>query len=69
MAAYVKHGDQIVLSLSKGEASALLALVIVGERTAARHTANHSVVAARDRAVKALETACEPGSRSGAAIQ
>lgn len=70
MAAYVKHGDQIVLALSKGEAAALLDVVLAGEEELARRPApNNSVSAARNRAVRALETACEASSRSGAAIQ
>lgn len=69
MAAYVKHGDQVVLSLSKGEAAALLELALAAEDRAARHSVNPMVAAARNRAVRALETACQPGSRSGAAIQ
>lgn len=69
MAAYVKHGDQIVLSLSKGEAAALLELALNGEDRAATNSCNPSVSSARNRAVRALETACQPGSRSGAAIQ
>lgn len=68
MAAYVKHGDQIVLSFTKGEASALLEVVTLGEGRAIESAKNPSVAAARYRAIRALETACEPGSRSGAAI-
>lgn len=68
MAAYVKHGDQIVLALSKGEASALLEIALDGEKAASKVMTNNAVRHARDRALRALEIACEPGSRSGQAI-
>lgn len=69
MAAYVKQADQVVLILSKAEANALLSLAAYAVDEEAVETRNHSVIEAQRRAFKALEIACEPGSRSGAAIQ
>ena len=69
MAAYVKQGEQIVLLLSKAEATALLSLAAWAVDSEAVETKNHSVIEAQRRAFKALEIACEPSSRSGAAIK
>lgn len=68
MSAYVKQGDQIVLLLSKAEAKALLSLAAYAVDEEAVETRNHAVIEAQRRAFKALEIACEPSSRSGAAI-
>jgi len=68
MAAYVKQSDQVVLILSKAEANALLSLAAYAVDEEAVETKNHSVVEAQRRAFQALEVACQPGSRMGAAI-
>ena len=69
MAAYVKQADHVVLILSKAEAKALLDLATWAFDRGAVLSKNNSVVEAQDRAFKALDVACNPGSRSGAAIQ
>lgn len=73
MAAYVKQHDQIVLILSKAEASALNDRILRtqdGWKVAAdAFPQNGMKASALDRAQRALSVACEPGSRSGAAIQ
>ncbi len=69
MAAYVKQADQVALILSKAEASALLELALNGEDKAATEAVNNSTASARNRAVRALEVACNPGSRVGAAYE
>ena len=72
MAAYVKQGDNIVLLLSKAEANALCdfgAAAFLRECEEGATKRNPMTEAAFDRAWRALETACEPSSRSGAAIQ
>ena len=73
MAAYVKQQDQVVLILSKAEALALKDRL---DRTqegwdvvVELFPSNNSTAAALDRAQRALAVACEPSSRSGAAIQ
>ena len=68
MAAYVKQGDQIVLILSKAEGVALRDLATYAEAAIAEESTNPSTNAARDRAVRAICVACEPGSRSGATV-
>lgn len=70
MAAYVKHGDQIVLALSLGEAQALRDAALTGESEYRdNQKLNPQTAAALDRATRAISTACERSSRSGAAIQ
>jgi hypothetical protein len=69
MAAYVKQAEQIVLIFSKAEANALLDLALVGADRMGQNPVNGSTADARIRSVKALEVACTPSSRSGAAIQ
>jgi hypothetical protein len=73
MAAYVKQQDQIVLILSKAEATALNERIRITDGDAQEvydaMPLNTSTAAALDRAQRALSVACEPGSRSGAAIQ
>lgn len=69
MAIYAKQADQIVLVMSKAEANALLALATYAVDLEKVETKNHSVIEAQRRAFTALETACNPSSRSGAAIQ
>jgi hypothetical protein len=69
MSAYVKNGDTIALLLSIAEATALRDLAnrkMSGWQNLG--TGNNQTLAAQDRAVRALETACERGSRSGARI-
>lgn len=69
MAAYVKQGDQIVLLLSRAEAQALRDLALYAEHALADDVINKQTKLAADRASRALSIACEPSSRSGAAIQ
>ena len=69
MAAYVKQADQVVLIMSKAEAIALLNLAAYAVDKGVKLSTNNSVVEAQDRAFRALDVACNPGSRSGAAIQ
>lgn len=69
MSAYVKHGDQVVLIFSKAEANALLDVVVAGDDSLSEIPANGATIDARRRAVRAVETACEKSSRTGAAIQ
>lgn len=69
MSAYAKIGDHVVLALTLAEAQALLKLVEYGVswRMATADKLGNSVqLAAEERAVRALETSCQPGSRSGA---
>jgi len=68
MSAYVKQGDQVVLLLSRAEANALLSLAAYAVDREEVETKNHSVIEAQRRAFRALEIACDAGSRSGAAI-
>lgn len=68
MAAYVKQADQVVLILTKAEASALRELALRGKSEEQIEPLNPSTESAQDRAFRTLEIACEPGSRSGAAI-
>jgi len=73
MAAYVKQADQVVLILSKAEATALNDRLMRTQEEAeisfGLEPSNNSTAAALDRARRALDTACNPSSRSGAAIQ
>ena len=69
MAAYVKQGDSIVLMLSVGEAMALRDAAIHADESGYFKNQNNSPAQARKRATKALEVACERGSRSGARIE
>lgn len=68
MAAYVKQADQVVLILSKAEANALRDMAEFADAHCPPRP-NNSTAEARSRAYRAICTACEPGSRSGAAIQ
>jgi Arc/MetJ family transcription regulator len=73
MAAYVRQQGQIVLILSKAEATALQERIEITEDAAQEvyeiARLNGEKSAALDRAKRALSIACEAGSRSGAAIQ
>ena len=69
MAAYVKQADQICLALSKAEAEALCAVVHAQLERRASGPKNPSVASAEDRAIRALETSLQTGSRMGAAFQ
>jgi len=69
MAAYVKQADQVVLIMSKEEATALLNLASYAIDKGVKLSTNNSVLEAQDRAFRALDVACNQGSRSGAAIQ
>ena len=75
MAAYVKQADQVVLILSKAEATAFNEFIgfmqewVDQEEVEIPPRVNHEKEKARDRAIRALDVACNPGSRSGAAIQ
>lgn len=73
MAAYVKQADQVVLILTKAEATALNNRLVEADQSCEdeelAEPINNSTAAALDRARRALSVACEPGSRSGASIQ
>ena len=69
MAAYVKQADQICLALSKAEAEALCAVVHAHLDQRSSGPKNPSVASAEERAVRALETSVQRGSRMGAAFQ
>lgn len=75
MAAYVKQADQVVLILTKAEATALRDLMTFAHDYARKieHSRGQPVTGqvahARERACRALSIACEPGSRPGASIK
>lgn len=73
MAAYVKQADQFVILFSKAEAKALCDFIrrakVTIDRDFETDELNNSTAAALNRAIRTVETVCEPGSRSGAAIQ
>lgn len=68
MSAYVKQSDQVALIFSKAEASALNDLVQSALARRREGPANPTTAAAEERAVRAVETACQTGSRMGAAF-
>ena len=67
MAAYVKQSDQICLALSKAEALCAVVHAHLERRTSGPK--NPSVASAEERAIRALETSVQSGSRMGAAFQ
>ena len=68
MSAYVKNGDQLIICLSKAEANALLGVVQQGLALREQSPRNGMTVEAERKAIRALETVCQPGSRMGASF-
>lgn len=66
MAAYTRQGDFVALLLSKAEAKALRDLANYADHALAEEPENGSTKSARNRALDAINAACNTSARSGA---